>query len=187
MVDQSSQTWTDRVNQGATWTLRNWLLFANGMVLIYGGVPWLSPIAHALGWHEIGSVIFLVYSFFCHQLPDRSFEFLGYQVAYCHRETAMYTTLFFGGLLYVPLRNYIKPQPMWVCGLLLLPMVLDGGSHLIGDLLRIDFRGDDHLGTFNFWMRMLTGVLFAFAVILTIYPRLDRDLRHIQAPNRTPV
>lgn len=89
----------------------------------------------------------------------------------------MYTLLFVGGLLFALVRDRLKPLPLMVGGLLLLPMLLDGGSHLVDDVLRLGLRsGGDAPGTLNFWLRMLTGLLFALAMILVVYPRLEREL-----------
>ena len=174
-----SQTprWVSRLNEIVAWCLAHWLLFANGLVLVYGGLPWLSPVLYAEGYSWWGRLLFLIYTPFCHQKPDRAFFVQGYQVAFCERESAMYTALFIGGLLYALLRTKIRPLPVRMGALLLLPMLLDGGTQLLNDIFG-SLRSHDHsIGSFNFWMRMLTGVLFALAVIMTIYPRLDRDLR----------
>jgi uncharacterized membrane protein len=173
--------WEHRINDAARWGLRHWLLFANGLVLLYGGLPWLSPVARAAGHERLAQVLFMIYTPLCHQRPERSFFVFGYQVAFCEREAAMYTSLFVLGLLFGLLRGRIKPSPLWVGGLLLLPMLLDGGSHLIDDVLGLGLRGSDAIGTPNFWLRMITGLLFAVAVLITIYPRLERDLRSSEA------
>lgn len=167
-----------RINDAARWGLQHWLLFVNGLVLLYGGLPWLAPLARAAGFERLGQALFLAYSLFCHQQPERAFYVFGYQVAFCHRETAMYSALFAGGLLFALLRNRLRPLPLSVGGMLLLPMLLDGSSHLVDDLLRLGWRaGGDAPGSLNFWLRMLTGLLFAAAVVLVVYPRLERELR----------
>ena len=95
------------------------------------------------------------------------------------------STLFFG-LLWYPLRRRIKALPWWGLLLFLLPMALDGGTHLLSDLagigqgfrytntwlaaltnnsLPLYFYVGDALGSFNSWMRMLTGVLFGIGVV----------------------
>ena len=60
-------------------------------------------------------------------------------------------------------------------------MLLDGGTHLLDDLLGLGLRGSDAIGTLNFWLRMVTGLLFAMAVVIALYPRLERDLRAPEA------
>jgi uncharacterized membrane protein len=174
----AASIWEHRINNVVAWGLRHWLLLANGLALLYAGLPWLSPLARAAGYERLGQLLFLIYTPLCHQRPERSFCFHGYQVAYCHRCTAMYTSLVVAGLLFGLLRRRIKPVSLRIGGLLLLPMLLDGGTHLVDDLLGIGFRGGgDAIGTLNFWLRMLTGLLFGVAVLITLYPRLERDFR----------
>jgi uncharacterized membrane protein len=177
-MTSNSPAWAQSMERVARWMLQHWLLFANGLVLIYGGLPWLSPIAYANGYPRLGWLLFAIYRPFCHQIPERSFFLGGYQVAFCHREVAMYTALFVGGILFALVRTHIQPISLRWAGILLLPMLLDGGSHMLDDIVRIGFRNTgDAPGTFNFWLRMITGLLFAFAVLFAVYPRLERDLR----------
>jgi hypothetical protein len=57
-------------------------------------------------------------------------------------------------------------------------MLLDGSTHLIDDALGIGFRGGgDSIGSLNFALRMLTGLLVGIAVLVMLYPRLQRELR----------
>src|SRR5262245_55358558 len=117
--------WERRINEVVRWGLRHWLLFANGLVLLYGGLPWLSALARAAGHQWLGQALFMLYTPLCHQRPERSFFLFGYQVAFCHREAAMYTSLFVLGLVFGLVRRQLRPCPLWVGGLLLLPMLLD--------------------------------------------------------------
>src|SRR5215471_5378639 len=39
--------------------------------------PFLAPLFMHAGWTGVGRAIYLIYSFFCHQLPERSFFFFG--------------------------------------------------------------------------------------------------------------
>ena len=78
-------------------------------------------------------------------------------------------------------------------------MALDGGTHLISDLsgigggfgatnewlgaltgyrLSASFYAGDVLGSFNSWMRLLTGVLFGLAVVGLAYPEIERTVVH---------
>jgi uncharacterized membrane protein len=182
MTTTAHSKWEQRINSAFAWSLRHWLLFANGLVLLYAGLPWLSPLARAAGYEGLGRLLFMLYTPLCHQLPERSFCVHGYQVAYCHRCTAIYTSLLLAGLLFAAIRRRIGPAPLRVAGLLLLPMLLDGGSHLIDDLLMLGLRGGgDGIGTLNFALRMLTGLLCGVAVLVVLYPRLERDLGRLDA------
>ena len=122
----------------------------------------------------------------------------GWKVAWSDRMVAMYTTVFLGVLVYLPVRGKLKPLSPRVLGLLLLPMLVDGSTHALSDLAGVDrgFRADnawlaaltgmtlsetfyagDALGSFNSWMRLLTGVLFGIAGSWFLYPHLERIFR----------
>ena len=61
---------------------RRWIL-AFGLVLgIYVGLPFLAPVLMKLGWESPARVIYLIYSFLCHQLPQRSYFLFGSKVTY---------------------------------------------------------------------------------------------------------
>lgn len=174
----TSNIWEQRINNLGRWMIKHWLLLFNGLALLYAGLPWLSPLAKVSGHPFLGQILFSIYTPLCHQRPERSFFLYGYQVAYCHRCTALYTAILAVGLLFALLRRRIKPISMQAGALLLLPMLLDGGTHLIDDLLGATLRGGgDAVGTLNFWLRMATGLLVGLAVLLAVYPRLERELR----------
>jgi len=166
-----------RLERGVEWGLRHWLLIVNTGAALYAGLPWLSPLAKATGHPLIGDLLFRLYTPLCHQKPERSFFFCGHQVGFCHRCAAMYTSIVVAGLLFGLLRRRIRPTSLKIAGLLLLPMLIDGGTHLIDDLFGLGFRGGgDAIGTLNFWLRMITGVLVGVAVLLVVYPRVEHDL-----------
>ncbi|NOK59646.1 MAG: DUF2085 domain-containing protein [Chloroflexi bacterium AL-W] len=185
---KAPSVWENRVNRIVYWVLARWLWFLSGLLFIYAVVPWLSPLARAAGLDWLGQLLFIIYVPLCHQHADRSFFVYGYQVAFCHRDVAIYTTLFAGGLWFRLVRDWLKPLSWRVGVVLILPMVLDGGSHLLEDLLQIGLRNNNHsVGSLNFWLRMVTGMLFAVAMICLVYPRVDRDLRMAQMPPRSPM
>jgi uncharacterized membrane protein len=165
------------------WCFQHWLWIVNGLVLLYGGLPWLSPLLIEMGYPQLGNVLFLLYTPLCHQKPSQSFFLFGHQMAFCQRETAMYTALFIGGLLYIPAREWLARHPisMRMVLLLLLPMLIDGTRYFIVlpgiDGIDLHGGGDHSIGSFNWWMRMITGILFAVAMVLGVYPRLDFALR----------
>ncbi|MCS6938206.1 MAG: DUF2085 domain-containing protein [Roseiflexus sp.] len=179
-----SAPWIDRA---VAWMFRRWLLIVNGLLGIYAGLPWLSPWLKANGYPLAGEIIFRIYTPLCHQRPERSFCFCGYQVAFCHRCTSFYGGLFVAGVLFSFVRRWIRPASLRFGAVLLLPITLDAGSHMVNDLLSLGWRGGgDDVGSLNFWLRMITGALAALAVLLMVYPRLDRELpaqvQHIGMP-----
>lgn len=120
---------------------------------------------------------------------------LGYKVAWSDRMVWMYSGLLLGGLLYALLRRSIRPLGWRGFVLMIAPMAVDGGTHwlsdfagvgkgfrytngwlaaLTGDLLPPSFYIGNGVGSFNFWMRLITGLLFGLAVVWLAYPRLGR-------------
>ena len=174
-----------RLDGGLRWGLRHWLLLINGAAILYAGLPWLSPLAKASGHPLLGELLFRLYTPLCHQLPERSFFIFGYQVAFCHRCVALYTSIVAAGLLFALLRRRIRPISLKLAGLLLLPILIDGLTHMVDDLLGLGLRGGgDAVGTPNFWLRMITGGLAGIVVLLAIYPRVERDL-HAPEPSHS--
>lgn len=64
------------------WIGKHW--FAT-FLLLYGVwvfLPFLAPVFMHLGWASAGRVIYFIYSYFCHQLPERSFFLFGQRTMY---------------------------------------------------------------------------------------------------------
>lgn len=123
---------------------------------------------------------------------------MGWKVAWSDRMISFYTMTPIFGLFHVLLRRLrpIRPLPWRLLILALLPLALDGGTHTLNDLLYgISARGfrdtnawlalltgnlfpafyaGDHAGTFNWWMRLVTGLLAAWGVAFWFFPWLDR-------------
>ena len=120
---------------------------------------------------------------------------MGWKVAWSDRMVSMYTSLFLASMVYPLVRKRVKPLSLWGFGWLLLPMLVDGGTHAISDLAGIGqgfrdanlwltaltgnifpstFYAGDALGSFNSSMRLMTGVLFGIAVIWLAYPPIDK-------------
>lgn len=208
---------------------RYWLLPVGVLVIVYVGVPWMAPLFMELGWDEAGRVVYLLYTFLCHQLPQRSFflfgdqpmyslgeiqtawqvtnnptilrQFIGdpamgWKVAWSDRMVFMYTTvLLWAGLFWLQRRS-LKPLRWWGLVALLLPMTVDGLTHMISDLtsgIGLGFRDSnawlvaltnnafpatfyvgDGLGSFNSWMRLISGLLFSLGFVWAVFPRLNR-------------
>jgi uncharacterized membrane protein len=49
---------------------------------LYSGLPFLAPVFMHIGWKEAGNAIYFIYSFLCHQLPERSFFLFGPKLSY---------------------------------------------------------------------------------------------------------
>ena len=121
---------------------------------------------------------------------------LGWKVAWSDRMVSLYTPLFLGALWYAASRKRWRPV-CWSRWRLLpyLPLLIDGSAHLLDDTLRLGFRANnawlaavtgnslpatfyagDTVGSFNWWLRLLTGLLAGFAFVRQVYPHLGRGM-----------
>jgi uncharacterized membrane protein len=194
---------------------------------LWVGLPWLAPILMRMGWEGPARAIYFIYSFQCHQLPQRSFflfgaqsmyplehiqsispdtlnplilrQFIGnpemgYKVAWSDRMVSAYTSITLTALLWWPIRKRSRPLPILGFILFALPMVIDGGTHLLSDLSGLGqgfrytngwlasltgnsfpstFYLGNALGSFNSWMRLITGVLFGAGLAWFAFPVLN--------------
>jgi uncharacterized membrane protein len=76
----------DRINY---WFEHHWLLTFNMAWSIFVTLPWLAPILMWLGLTWPGRVVYFIYNFFCHQLPERSWFLFGRAVSYSQEEIAI--------------------------------------------------------------------------------------------------
>jgi uncharacterized membrane protein len=197
---------------------RRWVMILGIALGVYTGLPFLAPVFMKLGWETPARAIYFIYSFLCHQLPQRSYflfgskftyslgeiqsvwrntneimilrQFvgnpeLGWKVAWSDRMVSMFTSLWVFCVVWGLLRRWLKPLSLWGLILFLLPLALDGTSHLISDLAGIgqgfrdsnawlaaltgytlppSFYAGDAWGSFNSSMRLLTGVLFGLGL-----------------------
>lgn len=205
-----------------------WFTWFSVVYGIFVLLPWLAPVLMQVGAEVPGRILYTIYSFFCHQLPERSFflfgqkamysmaeiqsrwqqtvnptilrQFIGdpstgWKVAWSDRMVAMYSSILVFAWLWWPLRRKIHPLPLYGFVLLALPMVIDGSSHFISELpvfypgfrdtntWLVQITGNalpgwfylgDALGSFNSWMRLITGTLFGLGVVWFLFPIIDR-------------
>ena len=121
---------------------------------------------------------------------------LGWKVAWSDRMVSMYTSILLFAWLWYPLRKRIPRLPLWGLVILALPMALDGTSHFVSDLAGIgqgfrdsnlwlaaltrgafsaQFYAGDALGSFNSWMRLITGILFGLGIVWFGFPLLEES------------
>jgi hypothetical protein len=119
---------------------------------------------------------------------------MGWKVAWSDRMVYMYTSILFFGWLYRPLRRRVRPLPLWAIALFFVPLAIDGGSHVVSDLSGLSsgfragnewlaaltgyvfptaFYAGDALGSFNAWMRLLTGLLVGIGLAWLACPFLE--------------
>lgn len=99
---------------------------------------------------------------------------MGYKVALCERDVAIYFTMALGGVLYGLLRHVgrrrVRHMPWWLFVLIGIgPIGLDGFSQLFSQapFYLITFRES------TVWLRVLTGSLFGLSVAWLIFPIIE--------------
>jgi uncharacterized membrane protein len=200
-------------------------------LIVYGlwvFTPFLAPVFIHVGWAGAGKAVYFIYSFFCHQLPERSFflfgeksmyslaeiqtawqntsnpmilrqftgnDAMGWKIAWSDRMISFYTSIWFFGVFWLPFRRRIKPLSWQSLALMLLPLLIDGGTHAVSDFagigagfrdtnmwlvtltnhsLTATFYAGDALGSFNSIMRFITGLLAGVGIGWFVFPYLFR-------------
>lgn len=123
-------------------------------------------------------------------------EAMGWKVAWSDRMVSLYTSILAGAILFALPRKRLPPLPIWAFMLLLTPIAIDGGSHAISDVLGrgvglgyrdtnawlaaltgnalpATFYAGDAIGSFNWLMRLITGILMGLAVVWLLFPMLN--------------
>jgi uncharacterized membrane protein len=114
---------------------------------------------------------------------------------------SLYTGVWFGSLAFALVRRRIKPISLPTYALLALPITVDGTTHLISDLWGIGqgfrdsnewlavltgrafpawFYAGDALGSFNSWMRLITGLLFGLGTAALVLPFLEQSFAQVR-------
>ena len=172
---------------------KHWLLVVNLIWGFYVGLPMVAPVLMDAGYEIPAKVIYTLYRPACHQRPDRSYfyggpqavyspeeleaagvevhpfsrdignESVGWKVAFCERDVAIYGTIFVTGLLYGLVRRWLGDWKMRFRYFLifLVPMGVDGVLQLFG------------LHESTWLLRSLTGAFFGFGAVLFAYPYLE--------------
>ena len=216
------------------WISTHWF---ETFLIVYGlwvFLPYLAPVFMHIGWTGAGKAIYFIYSFFCHQLPERSFflfgqkimyslnevqsawkntsnpmilrqfignESMGWKIAWSDRMIWFYTSVWVFAVLWFPFCRKVKPLSWWGFVLFLLPLAMDGGTHAFSDLAGIgqgfrdtnqwlailtnnafppSFYTGDALGSFNSWMRLITGLPAGLGIVWLALPNIFQT----QAPNQ---
>ena len=201
-------------------------------LIVYGlwvWTPFLAPLLMHIGLDGAGKAIYFIYSFFCHQLPERSYflfgqktmyplseiqsawqgttnpiilrQFIGnasmgWKIAWSDRMVSFYTSIWLFAVTWFPFRKKIKPLSFLGFALFLLPIALDGGTHLISDFagigqgfrdtnqwlailtnnsLPVTFYIGDAIGSFNSFMRIFTGLLAGLGIAWLVFPYLEES------------
>jgi uncharacterized membrane protein len=217
------------LNRAVYWLSQHWFATTVSLLLVWVGLPWLAPVMMKLGWEGPANFIYSLYSFQCHQLPQRSFflfgsksmysieeiqavwpggteplalrQFIGspafgYKVAWSDRMVSAYSSIPLAALVWWPFRRRIRPLGLLGAALLALPMFVDGSTHMLSDLgglgqgfrytndwlatitaqrLPAWFYAGNQLGSFNSWMRLVTGSLFGIGLVWFALPQIGQS------------
>ena len=213
-LSQQQRTLLHTMNHLIYQLCKHWVALFNLVDGLYVGGSFLAPILMQMGHERAAAVVYRFYRLFCHQYPIRSWFLqggrivtyeaastaldadlhyvrdvignatLGYKVAFCQRDVAIYGAILVAGLLYGLLRRrWRTPIPWWAYILLgLVPMGLDGGYQLISQLL-----GQLHLLPWlpvyesTALMRALTGAAFGATTVGFIYPQMNEFFEETKA------
>jgi len=110
-------------------SIRHLLAFLLGcLCILIFAAPFL--LSHAC--IRSASVIYFSYSFFCHQIPARTFFLFGHPLAVCHRCTGIYIGLFLGSIFtHASFHRSHPARRFWILSAALL-MALDALLPYIG-------------------------------------------------------
>lgn len=229
-IRQNTNTFMKKFDQIALFLTRHWVVVVSCLLGLFVVTPFLAPLFMAIGWVFPAKIIYWVYSFICHQLPERSYflfgpkisytlseiqsawqtttdaiilrQFIGntqmgWKVAWSDRMVSMFTSIWLFGIIWGLLKKKNKKLPWWGALLFILPMAIDGTTHLISDFagigqgfrdsnnwlaimtkytFPIDFYAGDAWGSFNAWMRLISGILFGLGSVWFGFPLLQEWL-----------
>jgi uncharacterized membrane protein len=161
---------------------RSWFLF--GEQPIYprelAGIKGFLTFSQATGLDEHGLI------------EARQFlgsDFIGYKIALCQRDVAIYGAILLFGILFVIFRKKIKPLPFWAWIIIgIAPIGFDGFSQVLGQLIAdqaFDFLRPV-LGFIPFrestpFLRTLTGFLFGFTTAWFGYPLVEEAMHETRS------
>ena len=210
------------------WLAGAWLQI---FLILYGiwiWLPFLAPTFMHIGWSGAGRTLYFIYSFFCHQLPERSYflfgqktmyslpeiqsawqnsfnplvlrQFIGntamgWKVAWSDRMISFYGGVWAFAILLAHFAAGSKPCPggdsLFCCSPLLwmgahicsaIPGIGQGFRYtnqwlaiLTNHVLSASFYAGDALGSFNSWMRIVTGLLAGLGIVWFAFPHLEQS------------
>lgn len=107
-------------------------------------------------------------------------EGIGYKVALCERDIAIYGGIFLAGVAFSFVRGRLRPLPIMIWfGLGVLPMAIDGGSQLLSGLPGIPTAWGVRESTPL--LRTITGLLFGVLNVWLAYPHIEISMAETRA------
>ena len=188
------------INKAVYQLAKHWLAFANLVLALFVGLPLLAPVFMQAGWTTPAKAIYTAYRPTCHQRPDRSFFLggpqtvyspeqlaaagldggplsrdigsptLGWKVAFCERDLAIYGSMLLTGLAYgvIRRRRGTRLMRLRVYALFVLPMAIDGLLQLFG------------VYESTWLLRVITGTIFGVGSVLFAFPYLEEGFADVR-------
>jgi uncharacterized membrane protein len=106
---------------------------------------------------------------------------MGYKLAICERDMAIYPAIAIGGLLFAALRKRPRMMPWWLFVLLgILPIAFDGVSQLLSQspFGLLTYRES------TWQLRVLTGGLFGFSIAWLVFPLMAGSFDQVDLSER---
>ncbi len=148
--------------------------FIAAMTLAFVSLILIAPFALARGHVSLAQAIYSLFSYLCHQMPERSLDFDGHKFAVCSRCTGIYVGFALGVMFYPLVRSLRRtdaPPLIWLFAAVL-PITIDFALGFFG------VWANTHLSRFT------TGALFgAVAAIYVVAGALD--LTQARSPSST--
>ncbi|HJT56714.1 MAG TPA: DUF2085 domain-containing protein [Ktedonobacteraceae bacterium] len=123
-------------------------------------VPFLSY----LGLDALSKQIFFTLHLICAQIPSHSFYVFGHQLGMCERNFSIYASMFVTTLVFILSKKRLPGIPWWLWLLMILPMVIDGTTQMVG------------LRESTWLLRVLTGTLFGVGNIWFALPLIQKTI-----------
>lgn len=125
---------------------------------------------------------------------------LGWKVAWSDRMVYMYGAVLLAGIAFAMIRHRrpVRPLGLLPFALLLVPITIDGATHMLsdfnggmvagfryhnqwladltGNILPTWFYMGDAFGSFNAWMRLISGLTFGLGCVWLAFPYIDRAI-----------
>lgn len=109
---------------------------------------------------------------------------VGYKVAICIRDLAIFLSLIFTASVYLVLSSLRKRNweiSMALVLFLVLPLILDGSFQLIAETVKLTWVPQSYFD--NNLKRVLTGIPFGVGIGLLIFPSLNASLEEVRIKN----
>ena len=110
---------------------RVFLVLLSGLAFL---MALLGPSLAAAGHVLLSALVYGVFSPICHQMPERSFELLGFPWAVCHRCSGIYLGVLFAAIFYTAIPRRLtsdETRRYWVVAATA-PLVVDVGLTAAG-------------------------------------------------------